>query len=115
MKLTIGEIFRLNEGCKSIMSEKMPSKTSYWIGRLVDKLEPIMNRANKELDKYRYQVDDVDKEAKEVKFQEQANLLFSDFEELEFTNTFSVDDFEGAKVSPIFWVLMKPVLTEETN
>jgi len=115
MKITIGEAFRLNEGCKSIMAEKMPSKTSYWIGRLVDKLEPIINRANKELDKYRYKPEDTDKEAKEVKFQEVANSLFDDKEELEYSKTFSVDDFEGIKVSPIFWVLMKPVITEETN
>lgn len=115
MKLTIGEIFRLNEGCKSIMSEKMPSKTSYWVGRLADKLEPIINRANKELDKYRYQVDDTEKEAKEAKFQEVANTLFEDSEELDYTKTFSVDDFEGVSVTPIFWILIKPVLTEETN
>ncbi len=48
MELKISEILIVKAALKEFDKKEVPSKLSYWLGRLEDKIDPICNRFDKE-------------------------------------------------------------------
>lgn len=51
MELKVQEILTIGESLKEFDKKELPSKLSYWLGRLEDKIEPVIKRYNKERDR----------------------------------------------------------------
>ncbi len=119
MELTIEKVLIAKEALKEFDKKGLPSKLSYWLGRLEDKLSPISERFQKErskmiIEKYGVKSEgtenyNVPKEKLEDYTKEiQGVLGQKEIVEIKL----KLEMFEGVEVSKEFFISMGDLITE---
>lgn len=117
MEQTVQEILTIGESLKEFDKKELPSKLSYWLGRLEDKIEPVIKRYNKErdrliLEKHGVKIEDtmqfqVPKENMEA-FTKEVLELLGQKETIEIS--LPLELFEGVNVSKEFFKALGEII-----
>lgn len=118
MILTVSKILQIKSALKELENKELPSKLSYWLGRLEDKITPILDRYSKEhnrliMEKYgvkdEFGVFSVPSDKLE-EFVKEITEIQSQQEDI--TITIKLELFDEVKISKEFFIALGDIVQE---
>lgn len=115
MKVEVWKIYDAIKGFREVLLQPLTPKIALNVRKLYRSLNFAVEPLEEVLAPYRYQIEGLTTEEaqqKETLFQT-AFAPLKNLEEEVLDITFTIDDFEGVKVSPVFFDLIEPFFKEE--